>query len=103
MKDLQQMKQRFGESESDVLFQARRQQAGDRVSRALAAQGVDQNMMMQMLQAANYDVERVIQQFNLDEQSKQYLRETLMNLGTSLVNPQGNFWNMFGRGFGQGA
>ena len=91
-RDLADVQDRFAKTKTDTVTQLRRQVSndfqGNRIRQILAAQGIDQQQMQNLLSANQYDVDRMLKQLNIDDRDKQYLRNYLLNFGGNMVASQ---------------
>lgn len=88
-RDLGEMNDRYAKTKADTVAQLRRQVSNDfqanRIRQILAAQGIDQQQMTNLLTANQYDVNRTLQQLDIDDRDKQFLREYLFKFGGNVV------------------
>lgn len=88
-RDVADLNDRFARAKTDTVSQLRRQVSndfqGNRIRQILAAQGIDQNQMTNMLASSQYDVDRMLAQLQIDDRDKQFLRETIFNTGKDLA------------------
>jgi len=86
------MNDRYAKTKTDTITQLRRQVSNDfqanRIRQILAAQGIDQSQMQNLLNANQYDVDRTLAQLAIDDRDKQFLRENLFNYGANLTYNQ---------------
>lgn len=88
-RDIGEMNDRYAKTKADTLAQLRRQVSNDfqanRIRQVLAAQGIDAQNMQQRLQAANFDVDRMIDQLNISYQDRKTLRDFLLGTGGQIA------------------
>jgi hypothetical protein len=88
-RDLGELGDRYAKTKADTVAQLRRQVSNDfqanRIRQILAAQGVDQQQMQNLLAANQYDVDRTLAQLSIDDRDKKFLREYLFGFGGNLV------------------
>lgn len=88
-RDLADVTDQFSRAKVDTLSQLRRQVSNDfqsnRIRQVLAAQGVDQQQMQNLLAANQYDVDRTLLQLQISDRDRQFLREYLTNFGGQLA------------------
>jgi hypothetical protein len=89
-RDIQEVTERYDRAITDTRASLRRNvnQANtqNRLSQIMASGQLDQNTMSQLAQVANWDIARIMTEFNMDADDASALKDMLMQEGVSLFN-----------------
>lgn len=91
-RDTANLNQRYADLKTQTIAQLRRQVRSDfnatRAQQILSAQGIDAQRLIQLAQAGQIDMDRLIDQFNIEDRDKLALREYLLSFGGEIVASQ---------------
>lgn len=104
-RDLQEVQDQFARAKSDTVANRTRdlKQNFDqnRLSQIQTSLGASSQEMQQLTQLAQLDINQIMAQLGLDAQQAQIFKETFLDLGASLLNPQPNIMELFAQQGGQ--